>query len=111
MILNNLTFKNIPYTLYNLLDEDEYFIKQCNKTDKKIYTIEDFEYAIINLEEDEYEKFKSNDKDLIKNLFMFKKIVERNVYCKVYIDTLGHIIYAIKLKDKKFPMFKSWFLS
>lgn len=103
MNVSNLDFKNMSFTLYNMIDDDA-FVMECERDSGELYGIDDFEWAYIDMPKKEKFLIKMHNKEML-NLIedLKKKITETEKAFKIYtrFDT-GNLI-IIKLKKAVLP--------
>lgn len=103
MNINNLEYKKMPFTLYNMIEEDS-FVMECERDDKERYGIEDFEWSYVNVSDKEKFLIKMHNAEILEIIDkLINKISETEKRFKIYtrFDT-GNLI-LIKLKKAILP--------
>ena len=93
--LNEENFKNITYTIYNKMD-DENYIAYLEKRFNEIFSIDDFKYYDFKLTEKEKFLLKMHNKDYINNIKCLKKKISTDgIKVDVYFNE--GIVRVVKL--------------
>lgn len=91
-------FKNITYGLYNKIDDDS-FVSYLRNKYKKCFSIDDFEYQEIILNDKEKLLGKMHIKKYDLNFVILKqKLSKKDTYC-LYVDEEKGKVYVIRLKN------------
>lgn len=98
--INTLLFKPLNYTLFNIIEED-YFIYILNKMDNANYSIDDFSYAMFELNEKEKFLLKMWNKKYLENIKQLEKDIEYEPHAKVYVNHEYGSVIIIKLNTVK----------
>ena len=103
MNIKNLEYKRMPFTLYNMIEDDS-FIMECERDDKEKYGIDDFEWSYVKLTEKEKFLVRMHNSEILDNVDkLIDEISKVEKRFKIYtrFDT-GNLI-LIKLKKAELP--------
>lgn len=103
MNIKDLEYKRMPFTLYNMIEEDS-FIMECERDDKEKYSIDDFEWSYVKLTEKEKFLVRMHNSEILDNVDrLIGEISKVEKRFKIYtrFDT-GNLI-LIKLKKAELP--------
>ena len=96
--IEELTFKPLTYTLFNIIDED-YFVDRLNKLDDTIYSIDDFTYAMYPLTDKERLLIRMWNNDYTQSIKDLQQKLSSQPRVKVYVNRQDGLLSLIKLKN------------
>lgn len=98
--LKHVDFRQVTYTIFNKLDEDQY-VRVLEKQIGKLLAIDDFEYYDFELSKLEKILIVSKVKCMMEDIDKLRKEIVDRVGMKLYLDTANGGIRVIKLTSVK----------
>lgn len=94
--LKEENFKQITYTIFNKMDDEQY-IKFLENKFNDLFSIEDFKYYDFDLTDKERFLIKMHNKEFLKNVKNLKECLNNKVGIKVYVDYNSGNLRVVKL--------------
>lgn len=96
-------FKRLLFTIFNTIEDDGFFA-EAKCVNKKNYDMDDFEYILFDISEEDKKAIKSKKTDILSVLNDFKYHIEKErqpmfANCRIYVFKDIGSVCAVKLKD------------
>lgn len=100
-VLVNGVYRPMNFTIFNFISEDGY-VREVSAIDRVRYDVDDFEYFILPLDEEDRNNIKSDESETIEKYEKFKwhieKECQKSVHCGVFIMKDLGIVVSVKPK-------------